>query len=520
MLRSTSIVMLFGIAAQVAAFLRTAIIAALLGVSPDVDAYNLGLIAPVFASTVTASWLQVSFVGHYTTLVTRESPELAAAYRGRMLLLVLIGALLLTFICLLLPRQIMGLFMTAHPEMVASAAAALRPASLILLPLVVGDFLSLVLNSHGRFFAAAAAPLANALVSIAGLLLWPNPELAALVWTLLAGSVAQCLVVVAALAGLRLRFPVMTSHPANGIRSTLMLALPLLPATMLANAAAPTIQFGAAQLGEGAVAIYGYASRVHGSISQVLVMGLGTVLLPHLAALWSRGEKDKIAIVFRRLARCTVLLATFLTVGIFFMGDAATRVLLQRGAFDAPQTAQVSFVWFVLSLSLFPFAFGTFVAKLGQAVRDARSILLSSLILLVATWAVARWGMSTGNLGSVASALAASCSATACFWLVWLRQRIAIGPILRDIVVALGRCVLILAPAIAFEQWFRPYSASAIVDLACRGAIFGGTALLLLGATRSYRWFLASDPDQAQARVEFAQGRAEGSSSAPNTDVQ
>ena len=35
--------MLFGIAVQVAAFLRTAVIAAVLGTSLDVDAYNLGV---------------------------------------------------------------------------------------------------------------------------------------------------------------------------------------------------------------------------------------------------------------------------------------------------------------------------------------------------------------------------------------------------------------------------------------------------------------------------------------------
>jgi putative peptidoglycan lipid II flippase len=44
--------MLLGVAVQIAAFLRTAIIAATLGTSLDVDAYNLGLIAPSFVSTV------------------------------------------------------------------------------------------------------------------------------------------------------------------------------------------------------------------------------------------------------------------------------------------------------------------------------------------------------------------------------------------------------------------------------------------------------------------------------------
>jgi len=169
---------------------------------------------------------------------------------------------------------------------------------------------------------------------------------------------------------------------------SLKLALPLLPATLLVNAAAPTIQFGAAQLGEGAVAIYGYASRLHGTISQILVMALSTVLLPHFAALWARGEKEQIAIVFRRIARCSVLVIAFVTIGIYFMGEAATQVLFQRGAFNA--TPQVSAVWFVLSLSLFPYAFGTFISKLCQAMRDGRSVFFSSLILFVTTWVVVR----------------------------------------------------------------------------------------------------------------------------------
>jgi peptidoglycan biosynthesis protein MviN/MurJ (putative lipid II flippase) len=49
LLRSTRIVVLLGIAVQIAAFLRTALIAATLGTSPDVDAYNVGLIAPTSA---------------------------------------------------------------------------------------------------------------------------------------------------------------------------------------------------------------------------------------------------------------------------------------------------------------------------------------------------------------------------------------------------------------------------------------------------------------------------------------
>jgi putative peptidoglycan lipid II flippase len=491
MLRSTGIVTLFGIAAQIAAFLRTAVIAALLGVSPAVDAYNLGLIAPIFASTVIGAWLQVAFVGRYAELVTSKSDDLAAAYRGRMLLFIAVGALLLTALCLVLPRQILSLFMSAHPEMIASAATALRPASMILIPLAVGDFLSLVLNSHRRFFVAAAAPLANATVATLGLLLWPNPDLPALVWTLLAGSAAQCLVVAAGIFNLGLRFPLWTSAAAPDLRRTLLLALPMLPSAMLVNAAAPILQFDAARLGEGAVAIYGYAARLQGSVSQALILGLSTVLLPHFASLWALGKKDDIAFLFRRLARWTVLAVAYLTVGIFLMGETATQVLFQRGAFEAPQTAQVSLAWFLLSLSLLPHVFGTFIAKFCSAMGDARSLLVSSAILFVSTWIAGWYGASTGAIGGIAAAYTLSFLVTGIYWIAWLSQQVRTGPVLGDMAISLFRCALILAPAIAVDYWLRPFSATAIVDLLCRGALYSATALLLFVVTRSYSWFVA-----------------------------
>jgi len=500
MLRSTRTVMLLGIAVQIAGFVRTAIIAAALGASPDVDAYNLGLIAPSFISTVIGSWLQMSFIGRYTSLVTIGEASLSAAYRGRMLVLVLCLALAFAGLCFLLPERIMALFMPhGQAAMVASAATALRLSGLILLPIIVGDFIALILNSHGRFFAAALAPLINASVSVLGLSLWPSLNLSALVWTLLLGSLAQCLVVITALLRMRLNFPLETSVAKAEVRTTLMLALPLLPAMMLGNSAAAIIQFRAAALGEGIVAIYGYASRLHGALAQVLVIGLSTVLLPHFAALWSRGEKTEITVLFRRLARSTILIVAYLTLGIYLMGETATRILFERGAFDAQHTQQVSWLWTLLSLSLFPFAFGTFIAKFCQAMRGAGSILVSGIISFVATWSVTWFGASVASLSIVVSAVVASPVLVTCFWFLWLGQRVQIRPILGDIGMASFRIGLILVPAVAAERWsnLQTSSLSDTLGLLVRGSSYSLIALSLLIATRSHLWFLAKRPGEA-----------------------
>ena len=499
MLRSTRTVVLLGVAVQIAGFVRTAIIAAALGASPDVDAYNLGLIAPSFISTVIGSWLQMSFIGRYTSLVMTGEAGLAAAYRGRMLVLVLGIALIFASVCFLLPERIMALFMPAgQTTMIASASAALRLSGLILVPIIFGDFIALILNSHGRFFAAALAPLINALVSVLGLTLWPSMNLSALVWTLVLGSLAQCIVVMAALLRMRLSFPIETSVAKGEVRTTLILALPLLPAMMLGNSAAAIIQFRAAALGEGAVAIYGYASRLHGALAQVLVIGLSTVLLPHFAALWSRGEKAEVTVLFRRLARSTILVVAFLTLGIYLMGETATKILFERGAFDAQHTQQASWLWTLLSLSLFPFAFGTFIAKFCQAVRGAGSILVSGIISFAATWFVTSFGASVASLDIVTSSVAASFVATASFWLFWLGKRIQVAPILIDIGIALFRMGLILVPAVLIERWSNLHTngLSDTLGLLLRGSLYSLTVVLLLIATRSYPWFLAKRPGE------------------------
>ena len=405
MLRSTRIVVLLGLAVQIAGFLRTAIIAAALGTSPDVDAYNLGLIAPSFLSTVIGSWLQLSFIGRYTSLVTTGQSDLAAAYRARMLALILGCALMFAGLCFLLPEQIMALFLPAgQTAMIAAAAAALQTFGTDTDPHHFRRFHRADPQQPWTLLcrrARAAGQRAGLGARACGSGLRSN--LSALVWTLLLGSHrAVRLVVVVALLRMRLSFPLATGPAKAEVRTTLMLALPLLPAMMLANSAAAIVQFRAAQLGEGVVAIYGYASRLHGALAQILVIGLSTVLLPHFAALWSRGETAEIVILFRRLARCTILMVAYLTIGIFLMGETATKILFRTRRFrccSIPQ--QVGWLWVLLSLSLFPLAFGTFIAKFCQAVRDAGSVLASGVVSFAATWVVTWFGASLGSLDVV-----------------------------------------------------------------------------------------------------------------------
>jgi peptidoglycan biosynthesis protein MviN/MurJ (putative lipid II flippase) len=279
--------------------------------------------------------------------------------------------------------------------------------------------------------------------------------------------------------------------------TTLALASPLLPAMILSNLTGPIIQLQAAQLGEGFVAAYGYASRLHGALSQTLVVGLSTVLLPHLAALWSRGEIPRVVVLFRRLARWTVPVVAYLCIGILLMGETTTKILFQRGAFAAASTEQVGWLWLLLSLSLFQSAFGAFVAKLCQALRGTGAVLASNVILFSVTWIVAHVGVFAASIDIVVCASAAAYLATLFFWLIWLNRRLDGKPVLQDIASALLRTAVILAPAGLAERYVQVITADLpdLPALIIRASTFSAIALLILVATRSHLWFTDRRPD-------------------------
>jgi peptidoglycan biosynthesis protein MviN/MurJ (putative lipid II flippase) len=106
--------------------------------------------------------------------------------------------------------------------------------ALILVPTLIGDFLALVLNGHGRFLVAALAPLINALISVLALWLWPRLDLSALIWTLVLGSAAQGFVVLAGIVRMGLDFPLRIGNARSEVLTTLALAAPLLPSMILA----------------------------------------------------------------------------------------------------------------------------------------------------------------------------------------------------------------------------------------------------------------------------------------------
>jgi putative peptidoglycan lipid II flippase len=492
--RSARTVILLAIIGQFVAFLRTAIIAASFGASHVVDSYYLGTVAPSFVATVFGGCLQVSFLGRYAALLAKGDADLANAYRSRMLALVVAVSMSVTLLCVWWPDVILGVFLPANEDASAlGGAVALSGIAYSLVPMICADFLGLILNAHGRFFAAALAPVCNAVVSVAGLAIWPTIDMPALVWTLVLGSCAQLLVIGIAVWHAGLFFSLRSSLARSEVWTTMAISLPILPAIMLSNSANAILQFRTAELGEGGIAVLNYALKLHFAISQILVVGFGTVLLPHFASLWALGRHQEIATMLRRLSRYGIVVCAFLFFGVATLGVQAVSVLLRRGQFNDVLSVHVADIWLVLTLSVFPFALGTFIAKLAQAARRSILILMSSALSFCVTWVFATVGARTGSLTTVAMSFAAAFMMTTIFWLAWL---VRVNPTAKIIIPETAKALLIallmIAPLAVLDVYLKRLTSDwpVFVDLVARGTIysllFGSMAYALQARTKFF----------------------------------
>lgn len=496
MLSNVRVVTLLTIIAQVAAFVRTAIMAYIFGASSVVDAYNLALVAPVMTAGIISGWVQSGFVGRYMERLT-HSAESAAQFRTAMWqLLLLIGAAL-ALVMVLSRSLIAGTLVPAN----TAATLRLTEAALLIaawsLPLnIVSDYIGLVLNCHGRFAAAASAPVLNALFSAGALWLWPTRDMDALVISLLLGGAVQLCTLLIALGRAKLHFVWEVLRLSDDVRMTLRLALPIMPAVVFSNGTTMIIQLTCARLGEGAVAIYGYASRLHGAATQVLIIGISTVLLPRFAALIARNESNEIVRLLWRIGRASLMICVFVAAGVGVLGTPVVLTLLGRGHFDHALGERVGQAWLLLTLSLFPFGLATFFAKLYQAKLRPQLLSMSSLVALIATTVACLVGYRISGLSAVLLAPLGAQVCVLAFFLACFRREFGHGGLFPRRFQSILRCVIWTAPSVAVDlllQHFLPF-ANSTAGVLLRGALFTGLFVASAKLGGGQRWVLNTEP--------------------------
>ncbi|MGH8645349.1 MAG: lipid II flippase MurJ [Gammaproteobacteria bacterium] len=476
MFKPSALVIAFSALAQLIGFLRTAVIAEAFGTSTTLDAYYLALVLPTFVVAIVSGLLQVSFVPVYVQMQVSGSSADSVTLRSTIFwLVVALSTALWTIFALSADFFLTKLAPGSPSETLAYASGIMPFAASVLLLNTIADFVGLLLNSHNRFALAAAAPALNALISSAVLLFLASADLTALVSSLLIGWGGQVMVLVCGLRPLKLNFPLRHIRLAWGLPLVLRLGAPILPGVVFSTMIIAFLHGRAASLGPGELSIFGYAWRLYSVPTQVLVLSLSTVLLPHFSRLVAEKKDDEVIRTFSALAKTTLLASSYLLALIYSYGPTYIDILLGRGEFGHTEATAVSHVLLAFLCNIFLLSYGTFLSRLLTAHQKPAILSISSGIALAVVLAVCFPLVESFDVAGLAFALLLGYACSTAFLQV-IASRLYAFPF--DV---FSTAIFLLKASAALGISIAAAAASSdVISFPSASAIFGGVVLTVV----------------------------------------
>ncbi|MAM95832.1 murein biosynthesis integral membrane protein MurJ [Parvibaculum sp.] len=339
-------------------FLRDVMVAAALGTGPIADAFFVAFRFPnMFRSIFAEGAFNSAFVPLFAKRLEGEGENAARRFAEDALAVLLVALLVLTVAAELAMPWLMLVFapgFSQDPQKFAWAVEFTRIAFPYLLFISLTALQSAILNSLGRFFPGAAAPvMLNVTMILAILFLVPltdNPG-RALSWGVAAAGVVQFVWLTVSLwrAGmvLRLRLPKLTPD----VHRLFRLGVPGVIAGGITQVNL-TIGTMIASLQAGAVSWLYYADRIYQLPLAVIGIAIGIVLLPELSRRLRAEDAEGASWSQNRAVEFSMLLTVPAATGAAVLAFDIIRVLFERGAFARADTEATALALVIYAVGL------------------------------------------------------------------------------------------------------------------------------------------------------------------------
>ena len=342
LLRSIATVGGYTLISRFLGFARDILIAATLGAGPIADAFFVAFKLPNFFRRLFAEGaFSAAFVPQFSARLASEGLASARVFAASVLSVMV--AFLYVFVTLLqiaMPFLMYGFApgFTDDPEKFQLAIELTRITFPYLLFISLVSLLGGILNSLGRFAAAAATPIILNIVLI-GALLGASPFLPtaghALAWGVAAAGAAQFVWLAVACHRAGMPLPLRLPRLTPGVRRVLRLMLP-------GAVGAGVVQINllidiviASVLPTGAVSYLYYADRVNQLPLGVVGIAIGTALLPLLSRQLREGALEDARDSMNRGIEVALLLTVPAAAALLVIAEPIIIVLFERGEFSA-----------------------------------------------------------------------------------------------------------------------------------------------------------------------------------------
>jgi putative peptidoglycan lipid II flippase len=337
---------------RIAGFVRDALMAAVLGTGPAADAFFAAFRFPnLFRRLFAEGAFNTAFVPMFSGALERDGPDRALDLAARIMSWLVAMLVVVTILAEIFMPQLMIAFVPGFVDDQEKFDLTVLLTRIMFPYLACMSLMAAygaILNSLGRFFAAAFAPVILNIVNIAAMIplvtFWVQDPANAAIWVgvaTMAGGLAQLWLVWSAIrrADFVPAFRLPRLDPE--VRRFWVLAVPAILTggiTQINIFVGTIIASGA----DNAISILNYADRLYQLPLGIIGIAIGTVLLPELSR-HLKGGRDKEA---RATQDQSLLIAMLLSMpaatALIAMAEPIVRVLFQRGAFDALATTQTA----------------------------------------------------------------------------------------------------------------------------------------------------------------------------------
>ena len=337
---------------RIAGFVRDALMAAVLGTGPAADAFFAAFRFPnLFRRLFAEGAFNTAFVPMFSGALEQDGPDSALDLAARIMSWLVAMLVVVTILAEIFMPQLMVAFVPGFVDDKAKFDLTVLLTRIMFPYLACMSLMAAygaILNSLGRFFAAAFAPVILNLVNIAAMIplvtFWVQDPAGSATWVsvaTMAGGLAQLWLVWSAIrrADFVPEFRLPRLDPE--VRRFWVLAIPAILTggiTQINIFVGTIIASGA----DNAISILNYADRLYQLPLGIIGIAIGTVLLPEL----SRHLKGGRGVEARQTQDQSLLAAMLLSMpaatALIAMAEPIVRVLFERGAFDALATQQTA----------------------------------------------------------------------------------------------------------------------------------------------------------------------------------
>lgn len=356
--RSTAIFATWTGLSRVAGLAREILAAAMFGTQGNINAFVIAFNVPnIVRSLVADSAISAALIPIYTDLIEkgrkRDADRVVGALMG--LIVMLLGALTLVAIVLapvFMPWFALGL----SPALKAETVTLSQIMFPIILLLALTGVLAAVLQANGEFGVTGFVPvLWNAVIIVclgaSEFILPPSERVTGYAVGIVLGTLAQLLFLVPYMRG-KGPFPWSLGRGVPEVWRVFWLMLPVSLGLGLININASVDNVFAGLVSADAVSSIDKAFRLYILPQGVFSVAISTVLFPAISRMASRNDITGVREMVTKGLRQIFFMLIPASIFLMVLAEPTTRLVYQRGAFNAASTHLTSMALFTFTLGL------------------------------------------------------------------------------------------------------------------------------------------------------------------------